>query len=424
VNGGVQKYLNSRAILSPWQLVGQSKDNFTAAVVIPALDERESLPKTLASLHDNSPEFLANILIIVVINNRRRISTDLLGENRATLDWLQSTPFPQLNLAWIDASSQGLELGEKEGVGLARKIGFDASLRLLNWHVDPLLISLDADTLVDSTYFSAIFSHFQQSKAGGTAIPFRHQPAENEQQERAIRHYELYLRSYLIGLQFAGSPYAYHTIGSAFACRATSYIKSGGMNRRCGGEDFYFLQQVAKVSGVDRLKGTVVYPSPRFSDRVTFGTGKAVEGLVVDDVELFGFVSVTSFIILQDWLGLAAAQIDESADSIIEGAAEISTELRGFLDQLNFSAVWIKLQRNYSCSVRRLAAFHAWFDALRTRQLLTRLEEEKVILSERLVADLLTWGGYCDVKGAAAQLGLLEQLQDAVAENKNREPLN
>lgn len=423
MNSMVQKYLSNRAILSPWQLVGSNRKNFAAAVIIPALDERATLPKTLSSLSKNPSEYLAKTLVVVVVNNRRGVSTEVLVENQATLDWLQSSPFPQLNLVWIDASSPGLELGVKEGVGLARKIGFDTSLSLLNWQIDPILISLDADTLVDSTYLSAIFSHFQQSKTGGTAIPFRHQPARDEKQERAIRQYELYLRSYMFGLQLAGSPYAYHTIGSAFACRATAYIKSGGMNRRCGGEDFYFLQQVAKVSGVDLLTGTVVHPSPRFSDRVAFGTGKAVEGQVVDGMELFDFVSAKSFKVLRDWFELASEQIDESAAFIHEVAAELSAELTVFLGQLDFVDVWRKQQKNHSCATRRLAAFHAWFDALRTRQLLTRLEKKRCLSAENTVAELLEWGGLCNVHEPELQLSLLEGFYGVTPESKNRKPL-
>ena len=419
----VQKYLSTRAILSPWQLVGSNRKNFSAAVIIPALDERETLPKTLASLSKNPPEYLKETLVIVVVNNRRGVSAEVFAENLATLDWLQSCPFTQLNLAWIDASSSGFELGEKEGVGLARKIGFDASLSLLDWQVDPVLISLDADTLVDLTYFPAIFSHFRQSRAGGTAIPFCHQFAEDEEQEKAIRQYELYLHSYTFGLQLAGSPYAYHTIGSAFACRATSYVKSGGMNRRCGGEDFYFLQQIAKVSGVDLLNGTVVRPSPRFSDRVAFGTGKAVEGQVVNGVELFDFVSVDSFKVLQSWLELPTVYIEKPAELMCEKAAELSVELNIFLAQLDFVDVWRKLQKNYSCPIRRLAAFHAWFDALRTRQLLTRFEKKRNIPTERIVADLLKWGGYCDMQKPDLQLGLLEQLYGVTRESKSRKSL-
>ncbi len=424
MNNMVHKYLSNRATLFPWQIIGSDRKNFAAAVILPALDERETLPKTLASLSKNPSGYLDTTLVVVVVNNRLGASTEALAENQATLDWLQSNPFPQLNLAWIDACSPDLELGAKDGVGLARKIGFDASLSLLNWQIDPILISLDADTLIDSTYLPVIFSHFQQSKAGGTAIPFHHQLARDEKQERAIRQYELYLRSYMFGLQLAGSPYAYHTIGSAFACRATAYIKSGGMNRRCGGEDFYFLQQVAKVSGVDLLSGTVVHPSPRFSDRVAFGTGKAVEAQVVDDLKLFDFVSADSFRVLQAWLKLAAGQINKSADLVRDGATELSAELTVFLDQLDFVDVWRKLQKNHSCSTRRLAAFHAWFDALRTRQLLTRLEKRRSLPAKKIIAELLEWGGYCDVQEPELQLNLLERFYGVAPERKNRKPLS
>ncbi len=410
MNRKVQKYLDKRGAVTPWRLEGVARTGFSAAVVIPVLGERKTLPQTLSSLCKNFSILRERTLVVVVVNNRQKISPQLLGENRETLEWLKSGPFPQLNLAWIDASSARLELPEGEGVGLARKIGFDASLLQLDWHSDPLLISLDGDTLVDATYLAAIFSHFQQNRAGGAVIPFRHQRAENPRVETAIRRYELYLRSYLFGLKLAGSPYAYHTIGSAFACRAAAYIGSGGMNRRCGGEDFYFLQQLAKDSGVEILGGTVVRPSPRFSTRVPFGTGRAVQGQV-EGGEQIKFVSAASFQCLRDWLDLVAAHSDAPADTIVAQARKISPCLVAFLAELDFAEVWWKLQKNHTTETQRLAAFHRWFDALRSRQLLTRFDCEVPYASQNIIEELLAWGGCPEVKNEDDQLQVLEELQ-------------
>ena len=407
----LQKYLKTHATLSPWQIEGISLSDFSAAIIIPALAERENLPATLDSLCRNPSPYLAQTQVIIVINNRTDISPDQFADNQETIAWLRSTPYPQLNLAWIDASSSGLELPEKDGVGLARKIGFDASLQLLNWNADSLLISLDADTLVDCYYLATIFDHFSTSKNGAVVIPFRHQSGLVPEQEVAIRHYELYLRSYLFGLQLAASPYAYHSIGSAFACRAEAYVKSGGMNRRCGGEDFYFLQQVTKTSGMGIVSGSVVHPSPRFSDRVPFGTGKAVQGQVEGGGELFLFVPVGGFQVLKEWLELIGSCLNDSAPQICRQTMEISPVLDKFLTEMNFVQVWERLQNNHSSREQRLIAFHGWFDALRTRQLLTRIEGDSSISAEQEVAELLDWGGYPGVEEEADQLALLEQLQ-------------
>ena len=411
MNRQLQKYLKNRATLSPWKIDGTSRTNFAAAIIIPALAERGTLPSTLDSLCLNSPEYLAQTLVVIIINNRADISADQFADNQKSIDWLRSNPYPQLNLVWIDASSPGLELPAKEGVGLARKIGFDSSLQWLDWKVEPLLISLDADTLVDRDYLVTIFDHFAVSKNRAVVIPFRHQSVSNLKQETAIRHYELYLRSYLFGLQVAGSPYAYHSIGSTFVCRAEAYIRAGGMNRRCGGEDFYFLQQLAKTSGIAMVNGTVVHPSSRFSVRVPFGTGRAVQSQVEEGTVLFHFVAAKEFKVLKEWLELINCQLDSSADKINQYALKISPVLYQFLAELNFVQVWQKLQNNHPSRKQRLAAFHDWFDALRTRQLLTRIVSNSNSSAEEIVADLLNWGGYRGGEKEVDQLKLLESLQ-------------
>ena len=60
------------------------------------------------------------------------------------------------------------------------------------------------------------------------------------------------------------------------AVRSSAYQKQGGMNKRKAGEDFYFLQKIMKLGGYTNLKSCTVYPSPRVSTRVPFGTGKAI----------------------------------------------------------------------------------------------------------------------------------------------------
>jgi hypothetical protein len=315
-----------------------------------------------------------------------------------------------LQLAWIDAASPGLELPVGQGVGMARRIGFDAALHRLNWNNDPFLISLDADTLVDPDYLTALFCHFATVQQSGTVLPFRHQAGADPGEEEAIRAYELYLRSYLFGLQQAGSPYAYHSIGSAFACRAQGYIAAGGMNRRLAGEDFYFLQQINKISGVAALKGTVVRPAPRCSVRVPFGTGRIVAQHQRGEAPAYRFIDAQAFALLREWLLLVAARPDRSVEDLLSRAERISPELAGFLMERNFAAVWVLLQRNHAGNEHRLRAFHHWFDALRPRQLLKRLTQTSDD-PVPLVHELLCWGGYAGYFDAVTQLRLLEELQ-------------
>ena len=409
----LQKYLDRRAALTPWCLEGRVVTAADAAVVIPALAESAVLPATIGALATNNPALLDRTQIIVVVNHSITASADVHRDNYRTLEWLAAQPFADLHLAWIDAAGPDRELPADQGVGLARKIGFDAALGCLDWQRDPLLISLDADTLVDEGYLAAIFAHFAASPSVGAAIPFRHQKGADQHQEEAIRHYELYLRSYLFGLQQAGSPYAYHSIGSALACRAHGYIEAGGMNRRLAGEDFYFLQQLCKVGGVDLLQGTLVHPSPRSSSRTPFGTGRVVERHGRGELPAYRFTDARAFTLLRQWLSLADSCHHVSGAVFCRQASALSIELKEFLEERHFASRWDAVQKNHSNSRQRLRAFHHWFDALKTRQLLTRLTQNNDE-TEPLVEGLLSWGGYPGYCRRDEQLALLETLQSAV----------
>lgn len=412
----LKKYLDSRAVLSPWQLTGSTQWLVDAAIVVPALAEAESLPEALQSLATNDPDLLKRTLVIVVVNNCSDACSEVRRDNETVLDWLASQPCLPLPLAWIDAAGAGLELPAGQGVGLARKIGFDAALQRLDWDKDPLLISLDADTLVDSNYLAALFRHFASASTAGAVIPFRHQDGSDLLQEEAIRTYELYLRSYQFGLKQAGSLYAYHSIGSAFACRAQGYIEAGGMNRRLAGEDFYFLQQLNKVGGVSLLGGTVVQPAARPSARVPFGTGRIVEQHQQGACRGYRFVDTQAFSLLRQWLRVVEEDSAAPAGVILDRARQVSTELAEFVERRNFAVIWGRLHNNYRCEKQRIRAFHHWFDALRTRQLLTRLSAPAAD-PVALVTELLEWGGYPGVSGLNEQLRLLESVQGITAEN-------
>ena len=166
------------------------------------------------------------------------------------------------------------------GVGMARKRGMDEGLfrfNLLN-RPDGIIVSLDADTLVDPNYLTAIENHFKANpQHAGATISFSHQLAGTDPKLRdGILLYEKYMTYYRLGLQFAGYPHAMYTVGSAFAVRAEAYMKRGGMTRRKAGEDFYFLQTLPQVGKVGEITETTVHPSARVSDRVPFGTGPAM----------------------------------------------------------------------------------------------------------------------------------------------------
>ncbi len=321
---------------------------------------------------------LNRFLILVVVNNRADADDADIADNLESVallpKWKQQ--YGLQNLFWVDAASAGRELPLRQGVGLARKIGMDLTLRHLDYSgKDPVLVCLDADTLVQPDYLPALVRHFDDAAAGGASIPYRHRPAATPAGRAAIERYELFLRAYVLGLERAASPYAFHTIGSAMACRASAYIAAGGMNRRMAGEDFYFLQQIFKTAGVATLSGTTVYPSPRSSHRVPFGTGRAVGDMLVQGGKLLLFYQPVVFEIVGDWLAYVTENHKADAATLLNGALRISPVLHEFLEQAGFGASWDNLKNNCRDSTRLLPAFHGWFDAFRTMRLIHQLSD-------------------------------------------------
>jgi len=408
----IQKYVEKRADLAARPLVAGVRDGVKQAVVIPALAEKESLFQTLNSLAKNEPEELARTLVICVVNNRTPsvAASDEIENNRQTIDILDTMvrgrqvlvggeSFPaysyenrgqsrrgmiprqpsassRLRVGYIDASSPGHELPEKGGVGMARKIGLDWALAILDPAASPgLLLSLDADTLVDPNYLSAVREHFVAQNAWAAAIAYAHRLDGPLEETAAIVCYEIFLRYHVLGLRYAGSPYAFHSIGSTIACRADAYVAVSGMNQRQAGEDFYFLEQLAKTGGVDEIGTTTVYPSARPSSRVPFGTGRRVRRFLAHTHDEYLLYDPRSYQIIKDWLAIVADHLDGNAADLLTRAGTICPQLRVFLESNNFAQAWERLQRNSAGHQQLHSQFHRWFDGFRTMKLIHHLRD-------------------------------------------------
>lgn len=408
----VRRYLNKSAVKGPWVLAGEERADFAGAVVIPSLAEGDRLFATLQSLAVNPPQWTAHFLVVIVVNHGEHASAADQRQNGIDLARLADlAERTELCLAWIDAASSGREvLAKLAGVGFARKLGMDFALPRLNWTEDPLLVCLDADTLVERGYLQAIVTHFRQSALGAAVLPFRHQPGSDSAQQAAIDRYELFLRSYVYGLRLAGSPYAFNAVGSAMACRASAYVRCGGMNCRKAGEDFYFLQKLAKTDGVDLLSGTTVFPEPRVSDRVPFGTGRSMARLLDGDVQAVLFYPATAFHVLAAWLCAVEQELSGDAGQLLMRAEEISAVLANYLEQANWRTVWPRLQSTHKTEVQRSQAFHAWFDGFRTMRLIHLLCDAGLCRGEPedILPEYFAWEG----RGCPGTLtGMLEELR-------------
>ncbi len=162
---------------------------------------------------------------------------------------------------------------KKGGVGFARKFGMDAGLFYFKEIEKPngILICLDADTTVSENYFLSIQMAFASTNRLAASIGFAH-PLDSQ----AIIEYELHLRYFINMQRLVHLPFAFQTVGSAMALRSFAYAKELGMPTRQAGEDFYFLQKFISKGQLFDINEVLAIPSSRQSDRVPFGTGRAV----------------------------------------------------------------------------------------------------------------------------------------------------
>ena len=115
---------------------------------------------------------------------------------------------------------------------------------------------------------------------GAAIYAFEHRFDPAPAVAQAARLYEISLRYNVLGLAWAGSPYAYQSMGSCVVISGNSYAAVRGFPRKNAAEDFYVLNKLAKVGSIFRLTGSPILLEGRPSDRVPFGTGRAIRDLV------------------------------------------------------------------------------------------------------------------------------------------------
>ena len=260
----------------------QIKNNLKPAIkiilVIPVHDEPD-IVSTLDSLGSCKPPDSPVEVILVVVNNSESAEHEIIKQNTISIQEINK---------WADKNSKRhlscrilceMKLPNKHaGVGLARKIGMDEALRRFSSiGYNGLIVCLDADCTVQSSYLRELESNFAFDNFIAGSISYEHTwKNEDKEMVSGIVQYELGLRYYVNALRYATYPFAYHTIGSSMAVSARTYALAGGMNKRKAGEDFYFLHKLIPLGNFKELNSCTVYPSSRISRRVPFGTGRAM----------------------------------------------------------------------------------------------------------------------------------------------------
>lgn len=340
-------------------------------VVIPAY--KESI--IFLTRFINSVLAQQNVLIVVIINQpsgdpEQIIQQKLLKDARElghilwqyqslTLVEIKQT---HVKLLLVDQFTQPLP--NEQGVGLARKIGTDLALVLIQKGLvkSTWIHSTDADAHLPDNYLTQIRK--MDSDVVAACYNFYHY-SENRDIHSANQQYESALRYYVAGLHYAGSPYAFFTIGSLLVFKAQQYAMVRGFPKRSAGEDFYLLNKLAKLGRVGFINDSTIKIDARTSDRVPFGTGPAVNNILalMADEKLYCYYHPQIFVFLKDCL-MAFELLWGHRENLDKWFQLLPKEVSNALTELNFASFVAKQKKSNKIQFNK--QLKVWFDAFKT----------------------------------------------------------
>jgi hypothetical protein len=366
--GFASTYLEERALFP--EKIKEAPDNQTGIiVVVPAYNE-PGISKLLDSLAlCSEPE--CKVEVLIVVNAPTDAAAESVENNYKTIINIESWKkenrncFFRLFAFMIEPSVNGW------GVGLARKTGMDEAVRRFNSIDNPvgIILNLDADCQVEKNYFVSVCDELLKRKdRAACSIYFEHPLSGSDFQENIYKYitlYELNLRYYFQGLAYSGFPYVFHTVGSAIAVKALPYIKAGGMNRRQAGEDFYFIQKLVPAGGYFNLNSTTVYPSPRPSLRVPFGTGASIGRLSEGNLETLLTYNMLAFKELRSFFGMSEGVYYCNTQELHNYYNLFPPGLKLFIDEKEWSEKMVEIKNNTSGLPSFKKRFFGWFNMFR-----------------------------------------------------------
>ena len=367
-------------------LAGDLEGEYDHVLVVPAFRER-------ADLLDGYREAIgaARVLVVLVVNAPDDAPADAVEENAALLADVERvcTAVRRVGAAaWvgdadgfdllvIDRSSGERRLPRQHGVGGARKVGCDVALKLrVSGGVRSEWIhTTDADCTLPEDYFEASGA---ERTAAALTYPFWHTPSGDPVLDRATSLYEISLRYYVLGLAWARSPYAFHTLGSALAVRASTYAAVRGFPRREAAEDFYLLDKARKLGAVVRPDSMPIRIAARRSGRVPFGTGPAVARIVdrqpMDDYELY---APACFELLAAWLAFIDDVVEAAPGSPRRSLDALPSPLAEVLRAMDADRALASAAAETSSRDALRRRLHGWFGAFRTLRLVHALRDRE-----------------------------------------------
>ena len=243
-------------------------------LVIPAFDEPfQGLQKQIQSIADDQ------VLMILVINAPENARQEALERTQELYE--QMTTEQHGHVLIVDRISTPRRIHPKQGVGMARKIGTDLALALIEQGRirSPWILQSDADVVFPPAYTNLVHQAAHQIQSGAKIFPHTHF-SNDPTLHFAAQLYDKHMNYYVDGLRSAGSPYAHHSLGSTIAIHAMTYASIRGYPKRSAGEDFYLLNKTRKIAPIETLTGPILNIEARLSERVPFGTGPALSDIV------------------------------------------------------------------------------------------------------------------------------------------------
>lgn len=353
----------------PFQ-INQRIEELEYAIIIPAYNEPTIL-KTLNSLW-NCTLPKKKFSVIICINSNENSHESVLSQNEKTemeiKNWIKEHPSDSLPFFVSHYKNIPYKF---RGAGMARKLAMDDACNLFNKIENPngVIISLDADVVVENNFLFEIDNYYSKNPNNKGAVHYFEHPIEgnefSENHFNAIINYELYLRYFNQALRFTGFPYIYHTVGSCFSVKAKTYISQGGMNRQHAGEDFYFIQKIAPLGNFGEINSTTVYPSPRISDRVPFGTGPEIAKILESTNNEYLVYNFDSIADVKKLLTTLAILFQANQNEIVEKYKQLPDSIKLFLTESEFVKKVEEVNSNTATKQNFLKRIFHWFNAFK-----------------------------------------------------------
>jgi len=378
--GFASSWLYERALFP--EFINAAPDiNTGIIVVVPSFDE-EGITELLDSLFlCRKPACQAEV--IIVINAPSDAGVEKIRGNKISETKIESWKKQHKDCFFrLFVFTANTDLFNKWGVGMARKTGMDEAVRRFSHINNPegVIVCLDADCHVQSNYFTALYDEFYCFKERKACSIYFEHPLEgegfNDSVYMYISLYELHLRYYLRALIYTGYPEAFHTVGSSMAVKALQYIKTGGMNRKQAGEDFYFIQKLIAAGGYFNLPKTTVYPSPRISSRVPFGTGASIGKLSSGKEPLLQSYSIDAFEELKVFFSLTDQLYRLKENEFASFHGSLPRGLRSFIDENELFERISEIRNNTSSPESFRKRFFGWFNMFRIVKYLNHVHNE------------------------------------------------